>query len=76
MEDLPEEFSALAQRELYVRNIALSDGTRGRLKYNLANRKWILDSNKSRQITYSQLEIFNRCNHKSKRVPPLSLPDN
>jgi len=76
MEDLPEEFSALAQRELYVRNIALSDGTRGRLKYNLANRKWILDSNKSREITYSQLEVFGRCDHQKKAVPPLSLPDN
>lgn len=66
MEDLPEEFSALAQRELYVRNVAMSDGTRGRLKYNLANRKWILDSNKSREITYSQLNVLRRCEHQSK----------
>jgi hypothetical protein len=76
MEDLPEEFSALAQRELYVRNIALSDGTRGRLKYSLANRKWILDSNKSREITYSQLAVFGRCDHQKEAAPPLLLPDN
>ena len=65
MEDLPEEFTELAQRELYVRHVAMSDGTRGRLKYNLANRKWILDSNKSREITYSQLEVSTLCNHQT-----------
>jgi hypothetical protein len=73
---LPEEFSALAQRELNVRNIILGDGTPGRLKYSMANRKWILDSNKSREITYSQLQVLRRCNHQSNAASPLSLPDN
>jgi hypothetical protein len=73
MEELPEELSSLVKPELYVRNIAMRDGTRGRLKYNLANRKWILDSNKSREITYSQLVVFRQCEHNAK---PVSLPDN
>lgn len=74
--EVPEEFSAIAQRELYVRNIALSDGTRGRLKYSLANRKWILENNKSREITYSQLVVLSLCDHKKPPAPPVELPDN
>jgi Ca2+-binding RTX toxin-like protein len=73
--DLPEAFAAVAQRELNVRNIALSDGTRGKLKYSLANRKWILDSNKSREINYSQLKVFSRCKHQTPHLPTLQLPD-
>lgn len=76
LEDLPEAFSAIAQRELSVRNIAMRDGTRGGLKYNLANRQWILDSNKARKIDYSELEVLGRCNHQIEAAPPLSLPDN
>ena len=73
--ELPEEFSAIAQRDLYVRNIAMADGTRGRLKYNLTNRKWILDNNKSREISYSQL-VLNLCDHRKPPAPPLDFPDN
>ncbi|HWH85187.1 MAG TPA: calcium-binding protein [Pseudomonas sp.] len=72
--DLPEAFSAIAHRELPVRHVALRDGTRGALKYNLTNRKWILDSNKSRDINYSELEVLRRCEHQTKTAPP-SLPD-
>lgn len=74
--DLPEAFSAVAQSELDVRYIAMSDGTRGRLKYSLPNRKWILDSNKSRAIDMAQLTVYGRCEHDPLLPPKPELPDN
>jgi hypothetical protein len=74
--DLPEAFSAVAQSELDVSHIAMSDGTRGRLKYSLPNRKWILDSNKSRAIDMAQLTVYGRCEHDPLLPPKPELPDN
>ncbi|WLH37379.1 calcium-binding protein [Pseudomonas sp. FP2196] len=74
--DLPEEFTAIAQSTLDVRHIAMSDGSRGRLKYSMPDRKWILDSDKAREITYSQLEVFGRCKDQLPDVFKLALPDN
>lgn len=74
--DLPEEFAAIAQSVLEVRNVAMSDGTRGKLKYSMPNRKWILDTDKSREIKYSDLKVFGRCSHQLPEMFKLSLPDN
>lgn len=73
---LPKEFAAIAQSELEVRNVAMSDGTRGKLKFSMPNRKWILDSDKSRKITYSDLKILGRCSHQMPDMFKISLPDN
>ena len=72
--DWPDAFSAIAQRDLDVRNIAMNDGSRGKLKYSLPNRKWILDSDPSRQITYSDLKVFGRCSHQTPDMFKLALP--
>ncbi|MFJ2487878.1 calcium-binding protein [Pseudomonas sp. NPDC087639] len=74
--DVPEEFSAIAQSVLEVRNVAMTDGTRGKLKYSMPERKWILESNKSRTITNADLKIFGRCTHQTPDMLTLSLPDN
>ncbi|WP_277761299.1 hypothetical protein [Pseudomonas sp. A34-9] len=73
---MPEEFSDIKHRELDVKNIVMRDGTRGRLKFSMPNRKWMLDSNKYRDITYDQLKVVGRCNHQAPDMFKLSLPDN
>lgn len=59
----PDEFAEIADKELRVNHIIMADGSAGYLKYNLAQRKWILSSDPSRDISYSQLLVLNRCEH-------------
>ncbi|WP_339466486.1 calcium-binding protein [Pseudomonas sp. EA_65y_Pfl2_P74] len=73
--ELPKELSAIKQRELPVKHIAMNDGSTGKLKFNIPERKWILDSNKSRKISYSDLKVFNQCPHQTPDLFKISLPD-
>lgn len=73
---LPQEFLAVADKVLKVRNIGLDDGTVGDLQYSMADRKWMLDSDKTRAITYSRLKVTGRCSHQDPGMFEVSLPDN
>ncbi|VVP51213.1 calcium-binding protein [Pseudomonas fluorescens] len=73
---MPEDFAPIANKELKVRNIQMSDGTAGNLLYSLANRKWILDSDRTREINYSQLRVTGQCSHLNPDMFKITLPDN
>ncbi|VVO59159.1 calcium-binding protein [Pseudomonas fluorescens] len=60
---IPEDLLLIESNELYVRNIAMKDGTTGTLTFNLSTRRWILDTDKSRIIHYTDLMHLDRCEH-------------
>ncbi|MBC8998873.1 calcium-binding protein [Pseudomonas sp. N40(2020)] len=60
---LPDEFSLIADKLLRVRYVVLTDDRTGTLRYSMPTRRWILDSDKSRVIESSELQILNRCSH-------------
>jgi hypothetical protein len=57
------ELSSLEMEDLAVRNIAMKDGTAGTLSYNLSERRWILDTDKSRTVFFADLVPLSRCAH-------------
>ncbi len=59
----PSELAAFAARELRVLNIAVRDGTRGGLTYNLKTRQWTLETDKARPIVAQDLRKTNLCDH-------------
>ncbi|WP_417697549.1 calcium-binding protein [Pseudomonas sp.] len=59
----PSELAAVAAKELRVLNIAVRDGTRGDLTYNLRTRQWILETDKARPIVAQDLRKTNLCDH-------------
>ncbi|MEG2392462.1 MAG: hypothetical protein RSB64_16405 [Pseudomonas sp.] len=59
----PEAFAGIADKEMRVSHMIMADGSAGHLKYNLAQRKWTLSSDPSRDISYSDLLVLNRCEH-------------
>jgi len=80
------ELRALEMEDLVVRNIALRDGTAGSLSYNVTDRRWILDTDKSRTILYADLVPLHRCAHQlahcyelielgTRSTPPVSAAD-
>ena len=59
----PDELAALATRELKVLNVAVRDGARGGLTYNLKTRTWTLETDKARTIGAQDLRKTNLCDH-------------
>jgi hypothetical protein len=59
----PRELSALAARKLKVLNVAVRDGARGALSYNLKTRQWALETDKARPIVAQDLIKTNLCDH-------------
>ncbi|EJM12616.1 hypothetical protein PMI21_04663 [Pseudomonas sp. GM18] len=57
------EMTYLEIEDIPVRNIAMKDNTAGVLSYNLSERRWILDTDKSRTVHYADLMPLNRCAH-------------
>ena len=70
---LPEGLSAVADKQLKVRNIAPLDNSAGTLTYSFPLQGWLLDS---APIEYSQLKITHRCSHQlpARPVPPINVP--
>lgn len=61
--ELPPSLKYTNTDEIKVRNIAMQDGSIGQLNYHLAERRWILDSNKTRPIELADLSITKHCQH-------------
>lgn len=59
----PSELAALAARELRVLNVAVRDGARGGLTYDLKTRQWTLETDKARPIVAQDLRKTNLCDH-------------
>ncbi|MHC8318827.1 calcium-binding protein [Pseudomonas sp. LB3P31] len=62
---LLNELVANNKTAISVRNIAMKDGTAGSLSYNPFERRWILDTDKSRLINHMDLRQLNRCAHQA-----------
>ena len=60
---IPENLQRSETNVLPVRNIAMNDATPGALTFGLLTRSWILDSDESRTIHYTDLIKLNRCQH-------------
>ncbi|MFJ2536474.1 MULTISPECIES: calcium-binding protein [unclassified Pseudomonas] len=65
---LPEEFIAIADKDIRVRHISVIDNRAGILSYSFARRRWLLDSE---VVDYAKLQVLNRCTH---QTPGLSTP--
>ncbi|MDD0971968.1 MULTISPECIES: calcium-binding protein [Pseudomonas] len=63
---LPAELEQYTEDHILVRNIAMKDGSVGALRFHLTQRKWILDTDKSRDIDRKDLQTGNHCNHQLK----------
>ncbi|UVM29147.1 calcium-binding protein [Pseudomonas sp. B21-021] len=63
---LPIELKQYPEDDILVRNMAMKDGSLGALRYHLAQRQWILDADKSREIDRLDLQTTNHCTHQLK----------
>ncbi|MHC8393772.1 calcium-binding protein [Pseudomonas sp. LB3P93] len=57
------ELTLLEMEDIAVRHIAMKDSTAGTLSYNLSGRRWVLDTDTSRAVHYTDLIPLNRCAH-------------
>jgi hypothetical protein len=63
---LPAGLKQHPEDHILVRNMVMKDGSLGALRYHLTQRKWMLDTDKSRTIDRQDLQTTNHCTHQLK----------
>ncbi|NYH07204.1 calcium-binding protein [Pseudomonas moraviensis] len=63
---LPAGLKQHPEDHILVRNMVMKDGSLGALRYHLTQRKWMLDTDKSRTIAPRDLQTTNHCTHQLK----------
>ncbi|QTD35134.1 calcium-binding protein [Pseudomonas fluorescens] len=63
---LPAGLKQHPEDHILVRNMLMKDGSLGALRFHLTQRKWMLDTDKSRTIAPRDLQTTNHCTHQLK----------